>query len=149
MTREEHLRKLERMYTDAPINSFFQPSLRLAEGKAEVTMLVRSNLFHIAGAAHGCVYFKLLDDVAFFAVQSLVDDVFCPTVSFNTYFVRSVSEGLVKAIGSVVHTGRNTFIAESQVLDSRGHDVARGSGTFARSSVHLSSIAAYANSKTE
>jgi len=149
MTKEEHFRRLERMYMNAPVNEFFQPTICVTEGKAEVTMPVRSNFFHAAGAAHGCVYFKMLDDAAFFAVQSLVDDVFVPTSSFNAYFTRPVSEGLLKAIGRVVHRGSNIFVAESHLLDSQGHDVARGSGSFARGSMRLSSINDYAHGQPE
>jgi acyl-coenzyme A thioesterase PaaI-like protein len=35
------------------------------EGYAEVVIPVRQDLLHAAGAAHGAVYFKALDDAAF------------------------------------------------------------------------------------
>jgi hypothetical protein len=39
-----------------------------------VTGLVRPDFFHAAHAVHGSVYFKALDDAAFFAVASLVQE---------------------------------------------------------------------------
>jgi uncharacterized protein (TIGR00369 family) len=86
---------------------------------------------------HGSVYFKALDDAAFFAANSLVTDVFVLTATFNIYFMRPISEGELKATGWVVHRSRNLIVAESEVQDSLGRQIARGSGTFMRSQIAL------------
>ncbi len=143
MTDQEHHRKLERMYASAPINEHYSPTMRVSEGRAEVTIPVRPHLFHAADAVHGAVYFKLLDDAAFFAANSLVDDVFVLTVSFNVYFTRPISEGEMKATGRVVHRSRRLLIAEAELVDSNGREIARGSGTFMRSNIALSSVTGY------
>jgi acyl-coenzyme A thioesterase PaaI-like protein len=41
----------------------------------------------------GSVYFKMLDDAAFFAVNSIVEDVFVYTVSLNVQLLRPVASG--------------------------------------------------------
>ncbi len=138
MIKEEHYRKLERMYATAPINEYYQPKIRISEGHAELVIQVREDFFHAAGAVHGSVYFKSLDDSAFFAVNSLVDDAFVLTTSFNIYLTRPVSEGEIKATGRVVHRSRRLFVAESVLVDSEGREIARGSGTFMKSSISLS-----------
>ena len=74
----EHFRKLERMYHAAPINQFYRPVLTVGEGSAELEIPIRPEFFHAAAAVHGSVYFKALDDAAFFAVNSLVTEVFVP-----------------------------------------------------------------------
>ncbi|RME90531.1 MAG: PaaI family thioesterase [Anaerolineae bacterium] len=137
MGNPEHYRKLERMYGTAPINDYFAPTLRVDEGQAEITLEVRREFFHAADALHGAVYFKLLDDAAFFAANSLVEDVFVLTVSFTVYFTRPVSNGVLKARGEVVHASRRLLIADAVIWDEEGHQVARGSGTFMRSRVPL------------
>ena len=76
MANDTHFRKLERMYLGAPINQWYRPTLSISEGSAEVSIAVRPEFFHAANAVHGSVYFKLLDDSAFFAANSLVEDVF-------------------------------------------------------------------------
>jgi uncharacterized protein (TIGR00369 family) len=138
MDPEEHYRRLERMYAAAPVNHYFAPSMRVSESKAEVTIQVRPDFFHAAKAVHGLVYFKLLDDAAFFAANSLVHDVFVLTVSFNVYMTRPVSAGEMKASGRVVHRARRLFIAESELVNDDGQEIARGSGVFMRSTVALS-----------
>jgi uncharacterized protein (TIGR00369 family) len=135
---DDHFRKLERLYHAAPINQFFEPRLSVSEGRAEVTVTIRPDFFHAARAVHGSVYFKSLDDAAFFAVNSLVEDVLVLTVSYNVYLTRPVSEGTIRATGRVVHQSRQLFLAEAELLDDRDRQIGRGTGSFMRSSIALS-----------
>ena len=141
---EEHFRKLERMYHGAPINRYFQPTLRVSQGSAELQMPVKPDLFHAAHALHGSVYFKALDDAAFFAVSSLVADVFVLTASYNIYLTRPVTEGVLRASGRVVHSSRKLFLAEAELVDAQERLVARGSGSFMRSTIALTPQVGYA-----
>ena len=140
----EHFRKLERMFATAPINRFYKPELQISEGSAVLTIPVRPDFFHAAYAIHGSVYFKALDDAAFFAANSLVTDVFVLTVSFTVYLTRPVSDGVITARGTVAHRSRNLFVAESTLVNASGREVARGSGTFMRSQVALTPEIGYA-----
>jgi uncharacterized protein (TIGR00369 family) len=128
--RDEHYRRLERMYLGAPANEYFRPEIRISEGTAEVRIAVRTDFFHAASAVHGSVYFKLLDDATFFAASSLVEDVFVLTASFNIYFLRPVSSGVMTAKGRVVSRSSRLLIGEGIITDDDGKEVARGSGTF-------------------
>lgn len=143
MTKEEHYRKLERMYVSAPVNEYYAPTMRVTKGRAQVITAVRPDFFHAAGAVHGSVCFKALDDAAFFAVNSLVDDVLVLTLSFNIYLTRPISEGEMKATGRVVHRSRRLFIAESGLVDSDGQRIGRGSGIFMPSTIPLSPALGY------
>lgn len=143
MIGEGHYRKLERMYLSAPVNQFYAPEIHISEGQAQVSISVRPDFFHAANAVHGAVYFKLLDDSAFFAANSLVEDVFVLTVSYNVYFTRPISRGVMKATGKVVQASRRLIIAESIVVDSDEREIARGSGTFLRSTIRLAEDIGY------
>jgi len=143
MKQDEHFRRLERMYLSAPVNEYYGPEIHISEGEAQVTVAVRPDFFHAAEAVHGAVYFKLLDDSSFFAANSLVEDVFVLTVSFNVYFTRPISEGVMKASGKVVEASRRLIIAESVVMDSKEREIARGSGTFMRSKIKLTEVVGY------
>ncbi len=138
MNKEEHYRKLEHVYAFAPTNKYYMPTIRVEEGYAEVVIAVRRDFLHSAGAVHGSVYFKALDDAAFFSVNSLVNDVFVLTVSFNIYLTRPISEGKMKATGQLVHRSQRLFIAQSKLVDSDGREIAWGSGTYMRSAIPLS-----------
>jgi uncharacterized protein (TIGR00369 family) len=106
-------------------------------GAAEVQLTVRSEFFHAANAIHGAIYFKMLDDAAYFAVQSLVSDFLLLTTSFNLHFLRPVSRGQLVARGQVVHNAKRLFIAEAVLTNDKGKEVGRGSGTFLPSSTLL------------
>ncbi len=134
----EHFRKLERMYHGAGINVYFRPRLTITgEGTAEVEIPIRPDFFHAANAVHGSVYFKALDDAAFFAVNSVVPDVFVLTVSYNVFLTRPVSEGVIKASARLVHRSRQLFIADAELQDQRGKQIGRGTGSFMRSTIAL------------
>jgi uncharacterized protein (TIGR00369 family) len=143
MSSIDHYRKLERMYLSAPINQFYSPTIEIAEGRSVIEFPVRPEFFHPGNAIHGSVYFKALDDAAFFAVNSLVEDCFVVTVSFNIYLTRPVSEGILCAEGRMVSSTANHFVGDS-VLTVGGHEVARGSGTFLRSKIRLLDTTGYA-----
>ena len=140
---DEHFRKLERMYNGAAINEYFAPVIEVSEGAAKVTISVRKDFFHAAHAIHGSVYFKALDDAAFFAANSVVLDVFVLTVSFNVVLLRPVTEGTIVATGRLVHSSKNLLVADAELHNDRGKLVARGTGTFARSSIALDSKVGY------
>jgi uncharacterized protein (TIGR00369 family) len=132
----DHFQRLAAMYVNGPINQFFRPAIHIDGGFAEVRMTVRPDMHHAAHAAHGAVYFKMLDDAAFFAVQSLVTDAFVVTVSFSVQLLAPFVDGEMIATGRVVHQSKRLYLADS-VIEVGGQQVARGSGSFMRSSVRL------------
>jgi uncharacterized protein (TIGR00369 family) len=134
---EDHFRRLETMYLGAPANEIYQPKIKIRKGAAEVRIEIRPHHHHAARSAHGSVYFKAMDDAAFFAVNSLVEDVFVVTVSFNIHLTRPISEGEMVASGRVINAGRTTWVAEATLEDDRGRVLGHGTGTFMRSTFNL------------
>jgi uncharacterized protein (TIGR00369 family) len=105
---------------------------------------VRHEFFHAAGAVHGSVYFRALDDAAFFAANSRVAEVLVLTVSFTVHFTAPVREGELQARGRVLHEAGRLLVAESELLDDAGALLAKGSGTFTRSRIALTPEIGYA-----
>lgn len=130
-------------HNSAPINEFFDPTITIEEGRAELRLPVKAEFFHPAGAVHGTAYFKALDDAAFFAVNSLVEDVFVLTTQLNLHLTRPVSSGTMTAIGEVVHENPNQYLAESVLEDDDGNQLARATGTFVPSNIELSAEIGY------
>ncbi len=140
---EDHFRKLEHMYAGANINAFFRPRLAIGEGRAELRLTVRPDFFHAAGAVHGSVYFKAMDDSAFFAAASLVEDVFVLTAGFSLHLLRPIREGEMIATATVVSRSRAQIIADTVVRDGAGAQLSRGTGTFMRSAIPLTGEIGY------
>ena len=141
----EHFRKLERMYLSAPLNKeiYSGIEINISNEKAVLRLNIQPKYFHAAHAIHGSVYFKMLDDAAFFAVNSVVRDVFVYTVSINTQLLRPVSTGIIRSIGEVKFKSANLFIADSALFDENGKLVGRASGNFMRSKIALSEEIGY------
>ena len=141
-----HLRSLEALYDSAPINRLFQSRLELATaGQSRISFTVDSSAFHAAGAAHGTLYFKMLDDAAFYAANTLVSDRFLLTTAFNLHFTKPLSEGEARAEGRWISGRRRVFVAEARIVDSSGEECARGTGTFLRSHIALSGLDGYSS----
>jgi uncharacterized protein (TIGR00369 family) len=141
---QAHLRALESLYNSAPINRLFESSLALPEaGKSEIDFTVASDSFHAAGAAHGTLYFKMLDDAAFYACNGLVSDRFLLTTAFNLHFTKPMRNGEARAEGRWISGKRRVFVAEARIVDSEGEECARGTGTFMRSHIALSGLDGY------
>ncbi|RMF61897.1 MAG: PaaI family thioesterase [Calditrichaeota bacterium] len=137
MVDEAHFRNLENVYLSARCNEYYQPRIRISEGEAEIEIDVEEKYFHAANAVHGSVYFKMLDDAAYFAVNSLVPDVFVLTVSFHLHLLRPISRGTMRAVGKAYFTSKQLYAGESVLLDDRGREIARGNGLFALSKMKL------------
>jgi uncharacterized protein (TIGR00369 family) len=140
-----HHRALESLYRAAPINRLFPSTLEItSEGVATIRFEVGENVYHAGGAVHGTAYFKMLDDAAFYAANSLVTDRFLLTTAFNLLFTKPLKSGPVVAEGRWVSGRRRVFVAEARLIDSSGEEAARGTGTFMRSQIALSTLPGYA-----
>lgn len=139
-----HFRALESLYQAAPINRLFESTLEIVEsGFARIRFQVDPRVHHAAGAAHGTIYFKMLDDAAFYAANSLVTDRFVLTTAFNLLFTRPIVEGPVIAEGRWVSGKRRVYVADARLIDASGEEAARGTGTFMRSRIPLASLPGY------
>ena len=139
-----HLRGLESLYGSAPINRLFESQLTLpAAGRSRIDFIVSTDAYHAAGAAHGTLYFKMLDDAAFYAANGLVTDRFLLTTAFNLHFTRPMREGPMVAEGKWISGKRRVFVAEARIVDCEGEECARGTGTFLRSHIALSGLDGY------
>ena len=141
---DAHFRALESLYESAPVNRLFESTLEIvAPGVSRIRFAIEERHYHAAGAAHGTSYFKMLDDAAFYAANSLVTDRFLLTTAFNLLFTKPLREGPVTAEGRWVSGQRRVFVAEARLIDASGEEAARGTGTFMRSRIALASLPGY------
>ena len=132
-----HFRALESLFAAAPLNRLVESTL------ARIRVTIDERHFHAAGAAHGTSFFKMLDDAAFYAANSLVNDRFLLTTAFNLLLTRPLRAGPVTAEGRWISGQRRVFVAEARLVDAGGEEVARGTGTFMRSRIALSGLPGY------
>jgi uncharacterized protein (TIGR00369 family) len=139
-----HFAALEALYASAPVNALFESRLTIVgEGRSRIDFTVDERVHHAAHAAHGTIYFKMLDDAAFYAANSLVTDRFLLTTAFNLHFTKPIRKGPVVAEAHWVSGRRRVFVAEARLTDAEGDEIGRGTGTFMRSRIALSSLPGY------
>jgi uncharacterized protein (TIGR00369 family) len=126
VSNRAHFARLERIYARAPISVWYGRSIAIDDGRATFTIPVKGDFLHAIAGVDGSVYFRALDDAAFFAVNPKVEDVFVVTASFNVYFLRPVAEGVLTAEGSVYHASSRLFVAESVLRGADGKILAQG-----------------------
>ena len=140
---KDHYQKLERMYHGAPVNQLYNNKLTIGDSTSEIEWEVNPDFFHAAESLHGSVYFKLLDDAAYFAAASIVKDVFILTSQFNIYLIRPVVSGKLYAKGNIISYTRTQILARSELRDERNRLVAEGSGSFRKGTTSLSEKPGY------
>ena len=139
----DHYRRLEKLYAGAPTNEYYRPVIRIDDGVAEIEVTIRPDFHHAARAVHGSVYFKLLDDAGFFAVNSIVEDVLVLTANFTIHLLRPVEAGVLVARGRVVNRGKRQFLADAQLFDGDQQLVAHGVGAYVSSRIALDDEVGY------
>ena len=139
-----HYRALESLYRHAAINRLFASEIEIPQaGLARIRFEVGPETDHAAGAAHGTLYFKMMDDAAFYACNAMVSDRFLLTTAFNLVFTRPLKAGPVVAEGRWISGRRRVFVGEARLILPDGEEAARGTGTFMRSHIPLSSLEGY------
>lgn len=125
------------------MNGFIKARISISDRKATLEIPIREDFFHAAGAVHGSIYFKALDDAGFFAANSIVRDCFVLTTSFNTYLTAPVVSGKIRAEGELVYSSGKQFIAEAILYNEDDEQIGRGSGMYIKSKINLTEEMGY------
>lgn len=137
MELQQHFLFLEQMYLQAPIVKTLYPetSIQIGHGEAVIQCPVGQELFHAGGSLHGSVYFRMLDDAAYFAASSLEPTFFLLTAEFRLKLLRPLTEGILKAEGKLIAGGpdEDFYTAKATLFTAEGKIAATGSGRFMRS----------------
>lgn len=139
----EHYQKLQRMYLSAEANRIETPEIRIDRGTCEISLAIRSTHFHSAGSVHGSIFFRMLDDSAYFAAASLERKNFLVTTQFSIHFVRPANRDRLRAVGTVLYRTQRITVAEAKAYDYKGRLVATGSGSFIPSQTELDPTVGY------
>jgi uncharacterized protein (TIGR00369 family) len=90
-------------------------------GRAVFTLAPGEEHYNPIGSVHGGVYATLLDSAAGCAVQSVLPQGMAYTsLDLTLKFLRpiTVDTGKVRAVGTVLNSGRRTALAQAELLDS-------------------------------
>ena len=109
----------------------FHP-LSLEEGKVVFEFEPKEFHYNPIGSVHGGVITTILDTVMGCAVQSrLPKGVAYTTLELKINFIKAVTDktGIMKAEGRLIHSGKNTAVAEARLKSETGTLYASGTCT--------------------
>jgi uncharacterized protein (TIGR00369 family) len=141
---QDHYRKLERMYMSARIQKKY-PGIHLTVDKrhAMISLPVDESYHHAGGYMHGSVYFRLLDDVCYFAAMSEELNHFYVTSEFSIQFFRPLKNGIIRAESNEIKWLENEFHVKGTLYNEEGKKLASGSGIFKKSRYQLDESVGY------
>ena len=100
------------------------------EGKVELCMpVVAGKHTNLYNNAHGGALASLADSAMGIACATTGKKVV--TLEMNMKFIKGASpQSTIRAIGKVIHNGKSTMVAESEIVDSQNQLLAKTRGTF-------------------
>ncbi|MFB7756236.1 PaaI family thioesterase [Streptomyces sp. NPDC056121] len=117
----------------APVSATLDFRLdEVEKGRAVFSLVPGEEHYNPIGSMHGGVYATLLDSAAGCAVQStLPPGVAYTSLDLTVKFLRriTVDTGRVRAIGTVVSSGRQTALAQAQLVDATDRVLAHATST--------------------
>nr|WTB34384.1 PaaI family thioesterase [Streptomyces sp. NBC_00830] len=117
----------------APIAATLDFTLDEAEhGRVVFSLVPGEEHYNPIGSVHGGVYATLLDSAAGCAVQStLPSGMGYTSLDLTVKFLRpvTVDTGKIRAVGTVISSGRRTALAEARLLDEADRLVAHATST--------------------
>ncbi|SDK21270.1 PaaI family thioesterase [Streptomyces indicus] len=118
----EFLRSVQkRQLPAAPISATLDFTLdEVAEGRAVFSMTPGEEHYNPIGSVHGGVYATLLDSAAGCAVQStLPPGMGYTSLDLSVKFLKRITSdtGRIRAIGTIISRGRQTALAQAQLVD--------------------------------
>jgi acyl-CoA thioesterase len=130
----DYLENLKRLGPKA--NPFFRlmgiEVLSFADGKAELSMLVRPDMLNGVGWLQGGLYSALCDEAMALALYTVLDKgELIATISENTSYLRGVRGGKVYAEAQVVRKGRQIAFTEGCIRDAENALLSRTVASFA------------------
>lgn len=141
---QAHLQRLIHLFDTAPIQQTYSGlQMQLEAGKCRILYPVSPAFFHGALAMHGSVYFKLLDDAAYFAAATLAPDYFLLTTRFEIRLLRPVVDGELTATGTLDAENDRGFSASAEIRDNNNKLIATGTGQFVKSQIEWKNLSGY------
>jgi len=122
--------QLQSIYDRNPFVKLLQMEvIELHKGETVLSMPVHDEITNLWQTAHGGALAALVDTAMGVSCSSFGKLV--TTLEMNINFIRGARCGeTIKAFANVVHNGKSTLVAESEVKDSEGNLLAKARGTF-------------------
>jgi uncharacterized protein (TIGR00369 family) len=123
---------MEKMNTTAKYWSLLGIELvDVKKGWAKIRLKFSEKLTHPLGIAHGGAIFSPADSAIAMALAGLVgrDEIFT-TIEMKINYLKPFNKGEITAEATIIHKGKNIAIGDVEVINDRGHMIAKGLATY-------------------
>ena len=100
------------------------------DGSAEIRLPLQEHHFNPGGIAHGGVIASLLDSTIGLALRTKIGEASHVTVQLDIHYISAARAGVLRGIGTAVHSGKRMGYGEARVLNDDDGLVATGAATF-------------------
>ncbi len=133
MTRTDRMQELTRLFNETlPMARYFGMKLSFTEeGAAVVDLPYNPNLDNLQRGVHGGIFATLLDIAGGFTAALAHDErCFVATTEMSLHYLAPARQTSLRAVGSLLKSGKRQKIAEMRLYDGKNKLVAHATGTF-------------------
>ena len=127
----QYIKELQEIVAEAPFPRHM--AMRLADidfGRATIELELSPLHLQSFGLVHGGVVATVIDTATFWAVfMGLPEDAGLVNVDLKLNYLRSITEGTLRAEGLSIREGKNICYAEAKVFDGHSTLIAHGTST--------------------
>jgi len=140
---QKHYDGLEKMHLKSPINDLIKSKINISQGKAQVNFKNSIAMRDALGNIHNAYIFMGLEEAAFFAANSLIEDVLVSNKSFELIFSKPTKSVELIAKGKFEEKSMGNYIISAELYDQDEKLIAKAKGIFRRSKNLLEDIKNY------
>ena len=140
---EKHFDKLEKMYSNSNLNKILEGKIEISQGESILNFHFRKNMQSETKNIHNAYNFMSMENVAFYAANSLIEDVLVSTRSFEVSFFKPTNSKKLTAKAKFIEKSMGNYIISTELLDHNGIVISKGKGIFRRSKTLLKNIKNY------
>tara|TARA_B100000131_G_C18118881_1_gene612164 strand:+ start:2573 stop:2998 length:426 start_codon:yes stop_codon:yes gene_type:complete len=139
---KEHYSKLEYMFCHSPINKTLNAEIKINQGTSEIIFTATKSMHNEIKDIHNAYISMTLESAAFFAANSLIEDVLVFTKSFEINYLKTTQSKKLKASAKFVEKSMGNYFIIVELTENKNL-IARGKGVFRRSKTLLENIKNY------
>ena len=139
---EEHYNKLENIFSKSSINKVLNAEIKINQGFSELIFTTNNSMHNEIKEIHNAYISMALESAAFFAANSLIEDVLVFAKSFEINYLKTTQGKKLKSSAKFVEKSMGNYFILVELTENKNL-IARGKGVFRRSKTLLENINNY------
>ena len=139
----KHFQKLENLFLESPLNKTLESEIKIDEGFAEIKFTRKDFMHNETYHIHPAYNFMALESAAFFAANSLIEDVSIFSKSFEVIYLKNSRSINYVAKARFLEKSMGNYIISSELYDDNTNLISKAKAVYRRSKLSLNNIKNY------